>query len=270
VLPPADDYLYTKASPSTNLGAVVGPPLGALLVGRSFGTMFLVAGVLAWCSAVVAVLVPVSGREEASDGRQGGLRQVLASRHYVLLCLAVLTVTIAFSQLTTFLPVHMLKWPYLTLNHYGRLLSLNAVINLAFQVPVLAIILRLGHVRSAAVGALFYTAGFLTVGLAGGALSLYVVAVTLISLGEILFSPSVNSLAVSESPEQGRGMYLSLFSVSYGLGTSLGAAFGGWGVGLPQSGLLWVGCALLCCLGCGLLARRRLPGAGAAMSTSRR
>jgi MFS family permease len=75
-------------------------------------------------------------------------------------------------------------------------------------------------------GGLLYTIGYLMFGWLGG-FALAVIAMIIITAGEIVFSPAALSIVGQLSPPQNRGRYMGFFGLGQTLGWMAAPLFGG-------------------------------------------
>ena len=109
---------------------------------------------------------------------------------------------------------------------YGFLLTTNGLIVIIFQYPITLLLSRLSFVKTLIAGSLLYSVGFLLFGWVGG-FSLAIIAMVIITAGEIIFSPSALSTLGQLSPPQNRGRYMGFFGLGQTLGWMTAPLFGG-------------------------------------------
>lgn len=232
---------------ASNLGFTVGPVLGALLAAYDFDLVFVADGlttaVLAW---IVWRFVPPPGAGQARPARPAaviGLGRALRHNPRVIAILAtVVVVDTVYRQLLTPLPL-LLRDTGAPTVAYGALMALNAALIVVFEAP-LALALR-ERPASAVIAA-----GFAFVGLGYLALSLApvllgaVVAVAVISVGEMLYKPTATAHMADSAPDGMAGRYQSLYAGASISGMFLAPTIGGYAYE-HVPGLIWPVCAAL-------------------------
>jgi MFS family permease len=145
----------------------------------------------------------------------------------------------------------------------GTLYVLNPLVLVVFQMPVLSAIGDWRRTRGLVASTAFWGVSFLAVILVDAVPTLLGTALVgaflvLRTVGEVLHSPLVTSLASDLGHADERGSRLSLIEIAKRLGMGLGAALGGAFFDYGVAALLWpaliVGCAGLAV---GLLALER-------------
>jgi len=87
---------------------------------------------------------------------------------------------------------------------------------------------------------------YLVLNLPLGGLSLALLAMVIITVGEMLMFPFINSFWVSRSNDHNRGQYAALFTMSFALGQVLAPAFGSQIVQHSSYNVLWYVVFALC------------------------
>jgi MFS family permease len=213
-----------------NAGTVLGPPLGGLLATHHFGVVFVIdAAASLLMLAVVLTVVPRGSRVVlATDGPStlvGALRQ---DPRFVLLLLTVTAADTAYRFAYSAVP-----WQLESLGAapwvYGTTISLNCALIVLFE-PWLAHRLReRPPERLIAAGFLLVGLGWLVVSPSPG-LVVVLVAVAVVTAGEMLYKPTATAHAADRAPEGMHGRYQSLYGA---------ASIGGTVVAPPLAGLLF-------------------------------
>jgi predicted MFS family arabinose efflux permease len=244
---------------SWNAGAVIGPPLGALVAAWRFDMIFVVEAVAGAFLLVSVVFVPrESGAVLEDFARRSTWSALRADPRMVLLLATILLVDTSYRFAYTALPLQLrdLDAPHWV---YGLTVSANGVLIVLME-PWLAVRLR----RVAATRLLGW--GFVLVG-AGWALLVPVpgvaiafAAVLVVTVGEMLYKPTATAHAADRAPFGMHGRYQSLYAAASISGTFTAPAV----VGLTypvDPALAWATGAGLCLVAAALLLLwGRLPG----------
>ncbi|WP_020521202.1 MFS transporter [Catelliglobosispora koreensis] len=248
-----------------NAGVVIGPPLGALAAAYSFHLIFVMEAVAGIAMALLIWrLVP---SPPVAHGPTPRLKwnALLADRPMWTLLVAVMFVDAAYRQIFTGLPL-MLTGSGTPLLGFGVLISLSSVLIVLAETP-LAIRLK-GHsaLRIIPLGYAFIAAGFLVLTVwpaYGGA----VLAIGVITTGEMLYKPTSAAFAADRAPDGMHGRYQALYSSASIIGSVISPPVGGALYQFAPS-LLWPVCTLLAAAGGLMLYRVSRTGSHAPASAS--
>ncbi|GAA2115466.1 MFS transporter [Nocardioides bigeumensis] len=227
-----------------NAGTVLGPPVGGLVAAYDFTWIFVgdaVASLL-----MLAVVLGVVPHVERVPVPEGVPRRVLGALRrdprFVLLLVSVAVVDTAYRWAYTAVPWQLEELgaePWV----YGTTISLNCALIVLLE-PYLAHRLRHREAwRLIAAGFLLVGLGWLVVAPAPG-IALVLVAVAVVTAGEMLYKPTATATAADRAPEGMHGRYQSLYGA---------ASLGGMVIAPPLAGALlewgdrrvWIGGALL-------------------------
>ncbi len=217
-----------------NLAIVIGPAIAGVMAARSYLWLFIGDAVLSSITALIVLLAiretrPADeGTEEAMSLAQTlrGYGLVLQDRTYVLfIVMRVLSVTVAM-QFTTTLPVYLRDVHGITEQAFGSFLSLNALLVVLFQFPFSRRTVRYPPMVVMMISALFYAAAFGLYG-AVATYALFLLAVVLLTVGEMLAAPTSQALVASFAPEDMRGRYVAVFDFSWVLPAVFGPLLSG-------------------------------------------
>ncbi len=126
---------------------------------------------------------------------------------------------------------------------YGTLVSLNGLLIIFFELPIVSVTQRLRPRPVMAVGLALLGVGFGLTGLAGTLPALALVVITW-TLGEISFMPVAGAYVADVAPAHLRGRYQGAWGFSFGLAFVFGPALGTAVYSINPS-VLWSGCVVL-------------------------
>ncbi|GAB3438783.1 MFS transporter [Phycicoccus ginsengisoli] len=232
-----------------NAGTVLGPPLGGLLAVHHFGVVFVLdaAASLLMLGVVLLVVPAAPVTTVAAETPTRLVAALRADPRFVLLLLTVVAADTAYRFAYSAVP-----WQLESLGAapwvYGTTISLNCALIVLFE-PWLAHRLReRPPERLIAGGFLLVGLGWLLVAPAPG-LALVLVAIAVVTAGEMLYKPTATAHAADRAPEGMHGRYQSLYGAASIGGTVLAPPLAGalfqadprlmWAVG----GLLGLGAA---------------------------
>jgi predicted MFS family arabinose efflux permease len=247
---------------------------GGVLYGLAKTAVFVVDG--ATCGAVAVLLWFALPRLHGGD-RSASLGETVgdwlrAVTHPIILWLAVLNVgfAVAYAQMQSTVPVFAESALGLSSEQLGTLYVLNPLVIVLFQMPVVACARRWRRTRGLMFSTGFWAASFVAVIFAHWTPRLFGIALVgaflvLRTVGELLHSPIVTTLACDVSGSEARGSQLSVVEVTKRLGFGAGSVVGGAFFDAGMEGLLlWpalVGMCGVLALGALVLETRVSPSA---------
>jgi hypothetical protein len=216
-----------------NLGMSIGPLIGGLLSGVNYTYLFVGD---AATSAVFGLLVVLMLPETKPAPRQqadavgvpvkdGGYRAVLADRSMRLYLIAIVLVTYVYTQTTTTLPLHV-RDVHLSNSFYGILLGINALMCVAFELPLTKFTGKRIPGRVLAVGFALTGLGVSLTGLADTRLVL-ILTVVVWTTAEMIYMPVATTYPGLFAQEHNRGRYQASEAVALTFAQTLAPAIGG-------------------------------------------
>ena len=128
-----------------------------------------------------------------------------------------------YSSLSVFLrDVHQVDPQY-----YGLIMSSSAMTVVLFQFSVSRFIKRYPPFLMMATATFFYMIGFTMYGFVA-TIPLFIVAMIIITIGEMVGMPTSNSLAAAFAPEDKRARYMAIFGLTWAVPSMIGP----WAAGL--------------------------------------
>jgi len=224
---------------------------GAMIVAgvlMRFGYLVLFAADAATTLAFAA-LVALRIQETRPEGAQAHPLHIAApfrDGRFVSFFLLMLGIAVIYSQAHCTLPVDMQSHG-ISAAGYGYIIAINGVMIVLLQPWVSQRLGRLPPARMLAFSGLLVGAGFGIQALAGG-VPVYVAAIVVWTLGEIVGAPMGAAVVASLAPASLRGTYQGAFGMAWGGGAFLAPMLGGFVMGRWGGPSLWVGCLALGCL----------------------
>jgi MFS family permease len=244
---------------ATNLGLGIGSTIAGIVLAfdrNAFTPLFVVDAATYAIFAVLLWLAEVRGaapiRRESADG---GYARVLRDRGLLVATgLNLLLVTAGFSQFTSAFPAWATGVANAPRSLIGFAFAANTWTIAIAQLPMLALLRSRRRTRAVAAGGLLFAVCWLIVLFAGEtsqawlAYAGFIVAAAVFGLGETLLSPSLPAIVNDLAPEQLRGRYVAVYSLSWQGGPMIGPAVAGLalgaGQGVPLLAMLALSCAL--------------------------
>ncbi|OQY19998.1 MAG: hypothetical protein B6I35_10910 [Anaerolineaceae bacterium 4572_32.2] len=217
-----------------NLAVVIGPAIGGLLATRSYLLLFICDAVASTITAgIVALAIRETkpalreGEPEQTMGQAfGGYRDVLRDGAFVLFIGACILMTTVYMQMNTTLSVYLRDVHSVSEQGFGYILSLNAAMVVLFQFYITRRIARYKPLIVMAAGTLLYAIGFGMYGFVS-AYVLFLAAMVIITIGEMLVAPTSQALVAELAPDDMRGRYMAVFGFSWVIPSAVGPLLAG-------------------------------------------
>jgi MFS family permease len=237
-----------------NAGYAFGPAVAGLLAERSFLWLFVGEAVTSAILGVVALIGLPEGvrtrRAEESPGE--ALRSIRGDRRFMIFLVASVLAGFVYFQSGSSFPLHI-RAAGLSRAVYGFLISLNGLLIVLVELPLVGITRRFTPVRVIAAGMLLTGIGF---GLTAVAFSVPALALTVVvwTFGEMIAAPMMNTHVANLAPLHLRGRYQGAYVLTFSLSLVLAPAIGTTLFAWSPTGL-WVICAGLSAVAAALVVR---------------
>ena len=249
-----------------NLGISIGPAVGgALAQYLGYGYLFIVDGLT--CLAAAALLFYRLHPRRIGDGYVSesleatanvGAGSVWRDRPFLLFSLGMLLVVVAFFQIIYSFPVFYRTELFLTEFQIGLFFTFNGLLIVVVEMPIIYLTeKRWTALGLAALGAVGIGLSMLVFNLGGFWVSVAIVSMLFITLGEIVNFPYSNAYTVVRAGEGRTGAYLGMYTTTFAVAHLLAPP-----LGLPLAetygfGAVWWLHGSLALIGGGILYRLR-------------
>jgi MFS family permease len=235
-----------------NIAVIIAPPIAGLLILNSYLTLFIVDALISVVSAAVVWLaLPETKPQAHAHAKPETMKQTFAGYGRVFkdtpfLAFIGVTVmmTLVYMNMNSTLGVFLRDQHNVPEFRYAMLLSINAIIVVFLQFWVTR---RLQHYKPflmMAAGSLLYAIGFAMYGFVTG-FALFVAAMIVITIGEMVVTPFQQSLVASFAPEDMRGRYMAVSGLSWSISFTVGPYLAGLLLESSNPSLLWAFCGLV-------------------------
>lgn len=227
-----------------NAGWALGPATAGFLVERSFFWLFVGNAVTSTIFGVIALKALPRGVFVTSAAGSWGetFRAIGRDTRFMKMIAASLLIGIVFMQMTSTFSLEITRHG-LAPSNYGMLISLNGLLVILFELPLITVTQRFAPRSVIAFGYLLIGVGFALNGMSQSVLAFGVV-VLVFTLGEMISFPVLNAYVADLAPEESRGRYMGAFGLSWAV-----ALIGGPATGLFLFGkspvLLWTACGAM-------------------------
>lgn len=236
-----------------NLAITFGPAIGGLLAGFDFLWLFIGDCIISIITAIIVFAALPETRPAAAAGEKektlmqsmSGYGQVLKDKVFLALLVLALLSTQVYVQMNTSLSVFLRDMHGISPQQYGYIISLNAGMVVLFQFMITRKIKIYHPLVLMALGTLFYAVGFGMYGFVS-TYSLFLLAMAIITIGEMIIAPVGQSIIARLAPENMRGRYMAAFHMSWGVGFALGPLLAGMVIDNFNPNWVWYAGGLLC------------------------
>jgi len=235
-----------------NVAVIIAPPIAGLLVAHSYLTLFIVDAVISIISAaIVFFFLPETKPAAHPDAKPetmkqtfAGYRRVFRDTPFVLFIGVSVMMTLVYMNMNTSLGVYLRDYKGLPELGYGTLLSINAIIVVVLQFWVTRKLEKFKPLTMMAAGTFLYAIGFAMYGIVSGFV-LFVTAMVIITIGEMVVAPFQQSIVASYAPENMRGRYMAVSGLTWSVAFTVGPYFSGLLLDSGNPDILWLLCGIL-------------------------
>jgi len=225
---------YSLNRLAVNLGWAVGGALGGFVASRNYQLLFWIDGVTNIGAALLlmAVLAPTKNKATPKGINKQISPDVIMHSAYrdkpymVFIVLTMLQGYCFFQQFST-IPVYYRSELHLSEQFIGMIMALNGLLITLFEMVVVAQLEgKRRNLYFIVYGTILMGLSFISFNILPGAASLALMSMLIITMGEILAMPFMNSFGISRSNETNRGQYAGLYTVAWSTAQVLGPGTG--------------------------------------------
>jgi MFS family permease len=228
-----------------NLAAAIGPAIGGFLASQSYLLLFLTdAAISIFVAILIFIILPetriVSKSQEKESMAQtfGGYGTVLRDRFFMFFWLASALSTLVYIQMNGTLAVYLRDVHNVSLQSFGAILSLNAGMVVLFQFYITRRFAKYPELAVITLGALLNAIGFALYGFVA-TYGLFLLAMAIITIGEMLWAPISQSIVARLSPDNMRGRYMAFFGFSFAVPFAIGPLLAGLVIDYYDPNWVW-------------------------------
>ena len=267
----ADGYGIVRVA--VNLAVAIGPAIGGLLAARSYTLLFMIDVITSSITAVIIFLLVPETKPEIKPETNGhrepeetfletltGYLKVTKDRLYMFFVFGSLLMVLAYMQLNSTLPVFLRNEHGVPDQGFGILLSINASMVVLLQFWITRRIKRFQPMKIMAWGMVIYAIGFSIYGFVSS-FWLFIAAIVIITIGEMLVTPTGQAVVAKLSPEHMRGRYMAVFEFSWTIPTAIGPLAAGLVMDNYNPNWVWYACGIIMLLSASIFAGLQLRAA---------
>ncbi|MCC6146322.1 MAG: MFS transporter [Anaerolineaceae bacterium] len=215
-----------------NAGVAIGPVIGGLLANTSINAAFYgAAGAFLVFGLFILFLIHETLKAPAAPQgvtarRDGGYTHLFKDRLFIGFIISFIGSAMASAMLFILLPVYTKEQFAMPESQYSYIVSINAMMVLFVQYFVTRLIRDHPAMPVLAVGALFYALGVGGIALGTGFWG-FALAMIIMTIGELVMTPTAVSLVASVAPTDMRGRYMSVYGLTWPVAAGIGPILGG-------------------------------------------
>lgn len=202
-----------------NLGFSIGPSIGGFIAGIGFGYIFLITAI----SSIFELLIYLRYLPKDSDkytsnetATKSDLFNAFRYRPFFIASILISLFYLILGQWGTTLSLFWKMADRMTNFQIGLLYSVNGIVVTLGQIPMNRLVKSKSEIVKLNLGYLLYLGAFSLLPFFSG-FSFLIMDTIIITLGENLMSPSINTIISRISPAEKRGQYFTSFQVLTGL-----------------------------------------------------
>jgi len=241
VQPEKREQVYGLSYMVGNVGFMAGLPIGGLIASMSgYSVLYFYAAIFVSAAAAgLGLLIRESKPLEVAKVKvSSDVTPIFRDRIFILFCFMGALTIVVYSQLYSLLSVYT---EYLGFEPYvfGFLSSIAGAMVVTLQIPIRLGTVRMGPTKAFIIAQTLFGAGFIYFMFAAN-FSQLLVAIAVLTIGEIIFFPASSAFVANLAPAGMRGRYLALMGLFFGIGGSTASLtiFSIYGL-LANKSLVW-------------------------------
>lgn len=223
---------YSLNRLAINLGWALGGSIGGFLAAHNYSLLFIVDGFTNIGAAILLRIFLAPAKQVKYASRQNAVKapwyEVYKDLRYMAFAIFVLLYALAFFQLFSTLPVYYRKVLQLSEEVIGATMAGNGILIALFE---MVIVFRLEGKRTPLqyipIGTFMVAASFIIFNLMTGGIAVAVLSTLIVTFGEILSMPFMNTYWLSRTNDSNRGQYAGMYTVAWAGAQVLGPYYGG-------------------------------------------
>lgn len=217
-----------------NLAVAIGPAIGGLLASQSYLLLFLLDALTSTITALIVFFKLRETKPEMAPGETSestlqtfrGYGRVLRDGTFMAFFAATAMMVLVYTQMNGTLAVFLRDVHGIPEQGFGAIISLNAAMVVLFQFAITRRIEGLSPFAVLAAGTGLYAIGFGMYGFTSS-YAMFMLAMVIITIGEMLTAPVGQAVAARLAPDNMRGRYMATYGFSWILPSAAGIYLAG-------------------------------------------
>jgi len=218
-----------------NLGWAFGGTIGGLLAAKNYNLLFWVDGLTNISAAVLLFFVlpmPKAARQKLQELKTGNLHKLSSAykdKQYMFFIVLTVLFAFCFFQIFTILPIYLKSELNIPEEEYGMLMAMNGLIIALIEMVLVYRIERttrpMGMIKY---GVWMVGISYAIYNLFNGGFIIAFVSILIVTVGEMLSMPFMNTYWISRSNDYNRGQYAALYTMAWATAQIASPSIGGW------------------------------------------
>jgi predicted MFS family arabinose efflux permease len=210
-----------------NLGFSIGPLIGGIIIASiSYESLFWIDGITCILAAIGLFLWLKPKKTAEHTPKEIMVKEGVAPYYnglFMLFFIIMIANSTFFVQYFSVMPLYYEKAHFLTEDLIGWLFFINGAVIVVFEMPLIAWLERrqLSKTMATFWGIVFLALSFIVLNLTTWS-GILVIAMLLMTLGEMIGSPFSNALALEMAPKGRKGSYMGMYSMSFSISHIIG------------------------------------------------
>ncbi len=224
---------YSLNRLAINLGWAAGGALGGFIASKSYELLFWIDGLTNILAAFLLWLRLAPSKNEATArkpviDKDEKVRSAYKDKPYLVFIILTILFSYSFFQLFTTMPVYYRKELHLTEFYIGIVMALNGLFIALFEMVIIHNLEGKRPILDYIMIGVFLTGiSFIMFNLfSGHGLTLALISILIVTIGEVLSMPFMNTFWISRSSASNRGQYAGLYTICWSTGQVLGPSTG--------------------------------------------
>ena len=212
---------------AVNLGFAIGMAVAGLMAEHSFFLLFVVDALTTSVLGIVILFgVPeVKRLAKVNASWAPAIREMRANPAYLRAIAASFLIAVVFWQLSSTWGLQITKTGGFNESVFGGLMALNGLMVVLLELPLTSWTRKHLPIRVMSIGYALVGVG-MGINLFGASLTILIVAMVVITIGEMISLPIAHSYIAELAPEDMRGRFMGVLGIAWNSATMLGPALG--------------------------------------------
>ena len=218
---------YSLNRLAINFGWAVGTSMGGLIASYDYELLFWVDGFTNIAAAIMLFVFLRPGKippkPESAHDEVPANQSAYKDKTYLWFIFLSTIFALCFFQMFTTVPKYFRDGLNLSERFIGLIMAVNGLLIVGIEMVLVYILERKNKmIFFISVGTFICALSFIILLLPGDARIITFFMILVITVGEIISMPFMNSFWISRSNEKNRGQYAALYTIAWGLGQTLG------------------------------------------------
>jgi predicted MFS family arabinose efflux permease len=214
-----------------NLGWAVGGSIGGFVASKSYYLLFWIDGLTNIGAAVLLwlLLAPSKNKDSARKPTPytGAIKSAYQDKPYMVFIVLNTLFAICFFQTFTTIPLYFKQDLLMKENQIGIIMAINGLLIGILEMVIVHKLESKGGILSNVIRGVFLVAlAFAALNLLPGMFSLAMVFIILLTIGEMVGMPFMNTYWIDRANNSNRGQYAALFTMSWAVAQVTGPGMG--------------------------------------------